>query len=167
MSSRICVFNPACTHPRSRKGTSIRSALCPSIEFDARDVAPARLWQFGRSRQRQNHPVDGRRAWKLAVIVDAMQARRARVLILVENLSVPRDKRVWPECLALTEAGYEVVVICPQGDERDTARYERLDGVEIHRYPVTFSDGSTVGYLREYATALWRMSWLALRVAGR
>jgi glycosyltransferase involved in cell wall biosynthesis len=90
-----------------------------------------------------------------------------RVLILVENLSVPRDKRVWPEALALVEAGYEVVVICPQGDERETAPFERVEGVEIHRYPAQFADGSTLGYLREYATALWRMAWLAWRVGGR
>src|SRR5438034_11222950 len=96
-----------------------------------------------------------------------MAAVAPRVLILVENLSVPRDKRVWPECLALVEAGFEVVVVCPQGDERDTAPFERLQGVEIHRYPATFADGSKAGYLREYATALWRMSWLALRLAGR
>jgi glycosyltransferase involved in cell wall biosynthesis len=96
-----------------------------------------------------------------------MAVAAPRVLILVENLSVPRDKRVWPECLALVEAGYEVVVVCPQGDERDTEPFERLRGVEIHRYPATFSDGSTAGYLREYATSLWRMSRLALRLAGR
>jgi glycosyltransferase involved in cell wall biosynthesis len=96
-----------------------------------------------------------------------MPAARPRVLILVENLSVPRDKRVWPECLTLAEAGFEVVVVCPQGDERDTAPFERLQGIDIHRYPATFANGSTVGYLREYATALWRMSWLALRLGGR
>jgi glycosyltransferase involved in cell wall biosynthesis len=96
-----------------------------------------------------------------------MAATPPRVLILVENLSVPRDKRVWPECLALVEAGFEVVVVCPQGDERDTAPFELLEGVEIHRYPATFANGSTLGYLREYATALWWMSWLALRLGGR
>jgi glycosyltransferase involved in cell wall biosynthesis len=90
-----------------------------------------------------------------------------RVLILVENLSVPTDKRVWPESLALVEAGFEVVVICPQGDEFDTAPFERVEGVEIHRYPARFADGSTLGYVREYASAVCRMSWLALRVGGR
>jgi glycosyltransferase involved in cell wall biosynthesis len=96
-----------------------------------------------------------------------MQATRPRVLILVENLSVPRDKRVWPECRALVRAGYDVVVICPRGDELDTAPFERVEGVEIHRYTATFANGSTAGYLREYATALWWMSRLALRLAGR
>ena len=40
-----------------------------------------------------------------------------RALILVENLSVPFDRRVWQECLALRDAGYEVSVICPQGHQ--------------------------------------------------
>jgi glycosyltransferase involved in cell wall biosynthesis len=90
-----------------------------------------------------------------------------RVLILVENLSVPRDKRVWPESLSLVEAGFEVVVVCPQGDGREAAPFERLEGVEIHRYPVRFANGSTLSYLREYVTALWHMSWLAVRLGGR
>jgi glycosyltransferase involved in cell wall biosynthesis len=96
-----------------------------------------------------------------------MQAPAPRVLILVENLSVPRDKRVWPESRTLIEAGYEVVVICPQGDGRDAAAFELLEGVEINRYPARFANGSTLSYLREYATALWRMLWLAWRVGGR
>jgi glycosyltransferase involved in cell wall biosynthesis len=94
-------------------------------------------------------------------------AKRPRVLVLVENLSVPRDKRVWPECLALVEAGYEVVVVCPRGDERDTEPFVRLDGVAIHRYRATFSNGGLFGYLREYAFSFSRMAWLALRLAGR
>lgn len=96
-----------------------------------------------------------------------MQAPSPRVLILVENLSVPRDKRVWPESRTLVDAGFEVVVICPQGEGHDTAAYERLEGVEIHRYPARFASGSTLSYLREYATALWRMSRLAWRVGGK
>ena len=95
-----------------------------------------------------------------------MQRVTPRVLILVENLSVPRDKRVWPEARALVAAGFEVVVICPQG-EHDNAPYERLEGVDIYRYPARFASGSTFSYLREYATALWRMSVLARRVGGR
>ena len=96
-----------------------------------------------------------------------MQARTPRVLILVENLSVPRDKRVWPECLTLKDAGFEVVVVCPQGEPNDTAPFERVDGVEIHRYPARFAEGGALAYLREYATSLWRMSRLAWRAAGR
>jgi glycosyltransferase involved in cell wall biosynthesis len=126
-----------------------------------------RLWQFGRSHSGENPPVDGRSAQNPGVIFEGMQARTPRVLVLVENLSVPRDKRVWPECLTLRDAGFDVVVVCPQGEPNDTARFERVDGIEIHRYPARFAEGGAPGYLREYGTSLWRMSWLAWRAAGR
>jgi glycosyltransferase involved in cell wall biosynthesis len=87
--------------------------------------------------------------------------------MLVENLSVPRDKRVWPECLALAEAGFDVVAVCPRGSERDVAPHEVIDGISIHRYSAPFSDGGTLGYLREYAASFVRMAWLALRLSGR
>src|SRR5687768_10737849 len=78
----------------------------------------------------------------------SMAGRRPRVLILVENLSVPRDRRVWQESLALTRAGYEVVVVCPQGTDADREPYELREGVEIHRYPAAPADGSMAGYAR-------------------
>jgi glycosyltransferase involved in cell wall biosynthesis len=89
-----------------------------------------------------------------------------RVLILVENLSVPADRRVWQECLALAAAGYDVSVICPAGADRDTQRFERRDGVDIHRFPLRPATGGPAGYLREYATAALRMRRLASRLAA-
>jgi glycosyltransferase involved in cell wall biosynthesis len=88
-----------------------------------------------------------------------------RVLILVENVPVPSDRRVWPECRTLRDAGFQVVVICPQGtDGRESQRFELVDGVAIHRYPLTFADGGIGGYVREYAAALWHTSRLVLRL---
>ena len=87
-----------------------------------------------------------------------------RVLILVENLSVPFDRRVWQESRALVEAGYEVVVICPMGVGRDTERDVVLDGVRILRYPLRAATGGPAGYVREYTVALWHTLRLALRV---
>lgn len=89
-----------------------------------------------------------------------------RALILVENLSVPFDRRVWQECLALTDAGYEVAVVCPQGTSQDREPYARIDGVEIHRYPLTAAKGGAAGYVREYGAALWH-SWRLARRLGR
>ena len=40
---------------------------------------------------------------------------RPRILIIVQNLPVPFDRRVWLECRALTAAGYDVTVVCPKG----------------------------------------------------
>ena len=89
-----------------------------------------------------------------------------RALILVENLSVPFDRRVWQECRALREAGYEVSVVCPQGTSQDREPYALIDGVEIHRYPLTAATGGWTGYLREYPAAIWR-SWRLARRLGR
>jgi glycosyltransferase involved in cell wall biosynthesis len=87
-----------------------------------------------------------------------------KALILVENLSVPFDRRVWQESLALRDAGWEVHVICPQGTKRDTEPYAEIDGVRIHRYPLRAAVGGPVGYLMEYGTALWHTSRLARRI---
>jgi glycosyltransferase involved in cell wall biosynthesis len=93
-----------------------------------------------------------------------MTERKPRVLVLVENLSVPFDRRVWQECLALTGAGYDVVVVCPAGDGRDEEAEVVLDGVRILRYPLRAATGGPAGYVREYGLALWHTLRLALRV---
>lgn len=92
-----------------------------------------------------------------------MDHRGPRVLVLVENLSVPFDRRVWQESRALTDAGYRVEVICPRGTKQDTEPFVEIDGVRIHRYPLTAATGGPAGYLREYAAALWH----TLRIARR
>jgi len=86
---------------------------------------------------------------------------RPRVLVINENESVPSDRRVWAISQTLIGAGYEVVVVCPQGDEGERAGGERaafeiLDGVHIHRFPVRFASGGLSGYAGEYGAALWR-----------
>jgi glycosyltransferase involved in cell wall biosynthesis len=94
-------------------------------------------------------------------------ARSRRVLILVENLSVPFDRRVWQEAQALTGAGYHVEVICPQGKTCDRERHVVLEGIHIHRYPLREATGGGLDYLREYSVALWRTLVLALRLGWR
>ncbi|MFH8486841.1 glycosyltransferase family 4 protein [Streptomyces longisporoflavus] len=89
-------------------------------------------------------------------------ARRA--LILVENLSVPFDRRVWQECTTLRDAGWKVHVICPQGTKRDTEAEVEIDGVRIHRYPLQAATGGPSGYLREYGSALWHTARLIRKV---
>jgi glycosyltransferase involved in cell wall biosynthesis len=90
--------------------------------------------------------------------------RRPRVLVLVENLSVPFDRRVWQESRALTDAGCEVHVICPQGAHQDTEPYAEIEGVHIHRYPLVAATGGAGGYLQEYGQAMWHSLRLALRI---
>ncbi|PRX45640.1 glycosyltransferase involved in cell wall biosynthesis [Prauserella shujinwangii] len=91
-------------------------------------------------------------------------SRPHRALILVENLSVPFDRRVWQECTTLRDAGWEVHVICPQGTKRDTEREVVVDGVHILRYPLRAATGGPSGYLSEYGSALWHTLRLARRV---
>ncbi|MFF8679269.1 glycosyltransferase family 4 protein [Streptomyces sp. NPDC015237] len=87
-----------------------------------------------------------------------------RALILVENLSVPFDRRVWQECTTLRDAGWTVHVICPRGTKRDTEPEAEIDGVRIHRYPLRAATGGPAGYLREYGAALWHTVRLARKV---
>ncbi len=87
-------------------------------------------------------------------------------LVLVENLSVPFDRRVWQECRSLTEAGWRVSVVCPRGKKRDTEPHVVVDGVEIHRYPLTAATGGPRGYVREYTQALRQTRKLARRIAS-
>ncbi|WOX14114.1 glycosyltransferase family 4 protein [Streptomyces sp. N50] len=89
---------------------------------------------------------------------------KRRALILVENLSVPFDRRVWQECTTLRDAGWDVHVICPQGEKRDTEPEAVIDGVRIHRYPLRAATGGPAGYLREYGSALWHTLRLARKV---
>lgn len=85
----------------------------------------------------------------------------------MENLSVPFDRRVWQECAALRDAGWEVHVICPLGAGQDTEREAVIDQVRIHRYPLRAATGGPRGYLQEYATALWHTFRLARRLHKR
>jgi glycosyltransferase involved in cell wall biosynthesis len=87
-------------------------------------------------------------------------------LILVENLSVPFDRRVWQEARSLRAAGYGVTVICPLGRGRDTEPHIELEGVDIHRYPLDAAGGGPLSYAREYGLALSRTS-LLIRALGR
>jgi glycosyltransferase involved in cell wall biosynthesis len=66
---------------------------------------------------------------------------------------MPTDPRVWPECLALRDAGWAVTVVCPAWT-RDDALSEEVDGIEIRRFRPSESSGRASGYLSEYAMAL-------------
>jgi glycosyltransferase involved in cell wall biosynthesis len=89
--------------------------------------------------------------------------RRRKVLIIVENLPVPFDRRVWSEATTLRQAGYEVSVICPKGPRAELG-YEVIDGIHIYRHPLPLEARGALGYLLEYATALFWEFVLAWRV---
>ena len=93
----------------------------------------------------------------------ASPAKARRVLIIVENLPVPFDRRVWQQAQSLRQAGYEVSVICPVGGSH-RGRHEVLDGIEIFRHPFPIEADGPLGYLLEYANALLWQSVLAWRI---
>jgi glycosyltransferase involved in cell wall biosynthesis len=87
------------------------------------------------------------------------------VCIVVENLPVPLDRRVWREACALRDAGYRVSIVCPRGKGFSIA-HETLDGVDIYRHR-TFEASSAPGYLLEYSWALVAEFLLTLKVFAR
>ena len=86
-----------------------------------------------------------------------------RVLILVENLPSPFDRRVWQEACALRDAGYTVSIICPTGRGCER-KFEQIDGIAIWRYDLPTEGAGALGYLVEYSAALFWTFLLSLRV---
>jgi glycosyltransferase involved in cell wall biosynthesis len=87
------------------------------------------------------------------------------ILIIVENLPVPLDRRVWQEALALRDAGYKVVIICPQM-KGFIAAEELLEGIQIYRHKMAPEAKGLFGFFSEYASALWGetvLAWKAYR----
>jgi hypothetical protein len=87
------------------------------------------------------------------------------VCIIVENMPVPADRRVWQEARTLTEAGYYVSVICPKGRAFEKP-HETLEGIEVYRYRTWEASGAP-SYLVEYSWALVAEFWLALKIYAR
>lgn len=85
------------------------------------------------------------------------------ILIIVENLPVPFDTRVWQEATTLARAGYTVSVICPKGKGYN-ADYEHLEGVHIYRHDLPKEGNGPIGYAREYLSALRHEYRLARKV---
>lgn len=77
-----------------------------------------------------------------------------RVLMLIENLSFPMDRRMRQEAAALRGAGYQVTVICPRGENTDQAAFEMFEGIRVYRYPLYWQARNGPGYLLEYGWAM-------------
>lgn len=110
--------------------------------------APAKTTS-NQDRLAADHPLEGR-----------------KVLIIVENLAVPFDRRVWNEARTLRDAGAQVAVICPTGAGCEE-RYQELEGIHIYRHTLPIDASSARGYLLEYGAALFHEMRLALKVLWR
>jgi len=94
--------------------------------------------------------------------------RPRRVLILVENLPSPFDRRVWQEATTLRDAGYVVSIICPTGRGYE-GKFESIDGIHIYRYKLPVEASGAAGYVLEYAVALawtFALAWRVLLTRG-
>lgn len=103
----------------------------------------------------------------MAVSAAAFASPR-KVLILVENLPSPFDRRVWQQATTLGAHGYHVSIVCPTGKGYES-HYECIDGIHIYRYDLPHEAEGALGYLLEYSAALWhsfRLAWKVRREQG-
>ena len=94
-------------------------------------------------------------------VISPSEDPRPRALIIVQNLPVPFDRRVWLECRALTAAGYDVTVVCPMG--KGDPEHEVLDGVTLLKYRPYAPGGGALGFVLEYAYSFLATARLVLR----
>ena len=85
----------------------------------------------------------------------------SRVLIIVQNLPVPFDRRVWLECQALVADGYEVAVVCPKG--KGDPPYQVVDSVKLYKYRPYAPGGSKLGFIMEYGYSFAATARLTLK----
>ncbi|MBD3184989.1 glycosyltransferase [Candidatus Poribacteria bacterium] len=76
-----------------------------------------------------------------------------KILIIVENLPVPFDRRVWQEAKALKNMGATVSVICPKG-RGFTKSFEIIQKIAIYRHNLPLEARRPFEYLLEYPAAL-------------
>jgi len=89
--------------------------------------------------------------------------KQKKVLIIVENLPVPFDRRVWQEAMTLSAAGYGVSIICPKS-KGYLKSFEIIDDIYIYRHSLPVDAEGAVGYALEYSMALFWQFVLSLKV---
>jgi len=87
-------------------------------------------------------------------------------VIIVENLPVPFDRRVWQEACALRDAGWQVSVICPK-TEQYPEKFEIIDDIEIFRHPLPLEARGKLAFIAEYSVALFYEFTLLFKVLRR
>jgi glycosyltransferase involved in cell wall biosynthesis len=87
------------------------------------------------------------------------------VLVVVQNLPVPFDRRVWLESRSLHAVGYDVTVVCPKGPGDPS--YAEIDGISVYKYRPYSPGGSKASFVVEYVYSFLLTAWLALRARRR
>lgn len=96
-------------------------------------------------------------------VIEGEPLKGKHVLIVVENLPLPFDRRVWQEARTLKAAGAHVSIICPTGKEYEK-RHEVIEGIDIYRHPLPLEAKGAMGFLLEYGAALFWETVLAWRI---
>jgi len=91
-------------------------------------------------------------------------AKTRKILMLVENVPVPPDRRVWPEANTLRDHGFQVSIISPKGVSEYRESYVCIDGIHIYRYRIPTIEHKYIGHVVEYSVALLMTFWLSLKV---
>src|SRR6478752_5412484 len=125
------------------------------------DPSSGAALQRGASRPAQSLPAKSRAG---GVRSRERAAVGRRVLIIVENLPCPFDRRVWQEARALAAAGFTVSIICPKAPAFEKS-FERIDGIDIHRHWLPKEADGLLGYALEYSVALFMEFWLSWKVS--
>jgi glycosyltransferase involved in cell wall biosynthesis len=84
-------------------------------------------------------------------------------VIVIENLPLPMERRVWQQALALRQAGWKVSAICPTTDSYP-ALFEEIDGIAIYRHAMPIEARGRFAFLLEYAAALFHEFRLLFKV---
>lgn len=92
--------------------------------------------------------------------------KKRKVLIIVENLPLPFDRRVWQEANTLRQAGYDVSAICPTGKGYEQ-KYECLNGIHIYRHRLPIEAQGALGYALEYSAAIFWEFFLSWKILFR
>jgi glycosyltransferase involved in cell wall biosynthesis len=86
-------------------------------------------------------------------------------VIVVENLPVPFDRRVWQEAQALRDAGWRVSVVCPK-TKKYPLEFEVIDGVSVYRHALPLEARGKLGFVVEYLSALFHECRLLAKIAA-
>jgi glycosyltransferase involved in cell wall biosynthesis len=93
--------------------------------------------------------------------------RGRKLLMLVENLPAPTDRRIWSEATTLRDAGFQVCIISPMGSKRDLERYICIDNIHVYRYRLPMTGYNCLSYIAEYGVALLMTYLLSLKILFR
>ncbi len=85
------------------------------------------------------------------------------ILIIVENLPLPFDRRVWQEANTLKDMGAKVSIICPKMNDY-TKSFECINNIDIYRHSLPKEARGALGYLHEYSVALFWEFAISLKI---